>query len=205
MKKFLLGLCISALLFGCYPKGPEYISDLDLIATNYAEDFDFEAQDQFFLLDTVVHITDENYNGGIDTTYDNLLLSEVRAHMLERGYEEVNTAGQADLVLNISAWSNTTVNYYQDWWYYWGWSYPGYGPGWGYPGGGYTYVQSYTYGTVLMEMQYPAGANLEEKTIPLVWSGLINGLLDGSKASIEDRIEDGINQIFDQSPYVQSN
>ena len=43
---------------------------------------------------------------------------------------------------------------------------------------------------------------MEEEILPIIWNGLINGLVTGSDASVEQRIRTNINQAFDQSPYL---
>ncbi len=203
MRRIIFGGIIAALIVSCYPKGPVYVSDLDLVATDYDDSFNFNDQQTFYLFDTVMHITDNDKN--IDRTWDELTLESVEGNMLSRGFTPAEDPLQADVILTISAWSNTSVNYYYDWYSYWGWGYPGYGPGWGwgYPGG-YTYVYSYTFGTVLIEMSYLVDVSDESKEIPIIWTGLINGLLDGSDSSIGDRVESSINQTFEQSPYIQA-
>jgi hypothetical protein len=42
-----------ALLYGCYPKGPEYTSDYDLVVSDYDPDYDFGSQKTYFMPDTV--------------------------------------------------------------------------------------------------------------------------------------------------------
>ena len=203
MRRIIFGGIIAALIVSCYPKGPVYVSDLDLVATDYDDSFNFSDQQTYYLFDTVMHIVDNQSN--IDRTWDDLMLESVEGNMLSRGFTAAEDPLQADVILTISAWSNTSVNYYYDWYSYWGWGYPGYGPGWGwgYPGG-YTYVYSYTFGTVLIEMSYLVDVSDESKEIPIIWTGLINGLLDGSDSSIGDRVESSINQTFEQSPYIQA-
>ena len=43
--------------------------------------------------------------------------------------------------------------------------------------------------------------NPNEDEIPVLWSGALNGIIDQGGDS-EQRITDGINQVFDQSPYL---
>lgn len=204
MIKFCRLIFLGAILASCYPKGPEYVSDLDLVVTNYDDEFNFGDLNTFFIFDTIVRVGD-NYSQSLPYSYDDEVLDRIRQNMLSRGWVEVNTNSQADLVMHTTAWNVTNVTYFYDWYYYWGWGYPGYGGwGWYYPPG-YTYVTSYTFGTVLMEMAYPAGSNFENETIPVVWTGLVNGLLEGSNAEIEYRIQNGIDQCFTQSPYLQPN
>jgi len=81
----------------------------------------------------------------------------------------------------------------------------GYGPGWG---GGYPYVPvvtSYTTGTLIIDMIDPNNPNTSEEIIPIIWSAFLNGLVTGSEASIQTRVTNGINQAFDQSPYLGTN
>jgi uncharacterized sodium:solute symporter family permease YidK len=54
----------------------------------------------------------------------------------------------------------------------------------------------------MIQMAYPDGADLVNQTIPVVWTGLLNGLLDGTTASTQNRIVSGIDQCFEQSPYI---
>ncbi len=49
----------------------------------------------------------------------------------------------------------------------------------------------------------PARAVLLDEQIPSIWLGVINGLLDGSQQSTANRISQGIDQMFNQSPYLQ--
>ena len=61
---------------------------------------------------------------------------------------------------------------------------------------------SYTTGTVVLDMIDVDGADEVEETVPIIWNGLINGLVTGSDASVEARIRTNINQAFDQSQYL---
>ena len=48
---------ISLLFAGCYPKGPEYYSDLDLTVTDYDTEYNFGDQKKYWIADTVRFIT----------------------------------------------------------------------------------------------------------------------------------------------------
>ena len=50
------------ILAGCYPKGAEYIDELDLVYTNFYDQFDFQAKTTYALPDSVIKITGENLN-----------------------------------------------------------------------------------------------------------------------------------------------
>jgi hypothetical protein len=41
-------------------------------------------------------------------------------------------------------------------------------------------------------------------TLPVVWNGILNGLLEGSDASILARVTTNIDQMFKQSPYLKN-
>jgi hypothetical protein len=44
-KSLLILVCaLGLLLLGCYPQGPEYVDDLDLVYTNHNADYDFASK-----------------------------------------------------------------------------------------------------------------------------------------------------------------
>jgi hypothetical protein len=94
--------------------------------------------------------------------------------------------------------STTTVfySYWYDWWYggYGGWY------GWYYPP--YYTVSSYTTGSLIITMSDPNIESAIDRT-PTIWIGAMNGLLTGG--SDVNRAVAGINQAFNQSPYLKTN
>jgi hypothetical protein len=56
-------------------------------------------------------------------------------------------------------------------------------------------------GSVLLQMTHPDGMGGNDN-IPVVWTGVFNGLLQGSQESINQRISQTIDQAFNQSPYL---
>lgn len=217
MKKLLMILMSAAALSlsGCYPGGPEDLEDFDIVLTNYSPEFDFKSDTvlTFSLPDKVVKIGSDGIldpDGNNDPEYvkdiyAQQILSNIRAGMESYGWTWEEDSSKADIIILPSVMQTEYLYYYYDYWY-WDWYYPGYpGYGWGYPG--YyppTYVSSYTTGTLLMQMTWPEGAalNVEEK-IPVVWTGVINGLVEGSTNDITSRIQGTIEQAFNQSPYLQ--
>lgn len=197
MKKLLLGFLVATIMAGCYPEGPKYVADLDLVLTNYSDTFDFGDKQNYYLFDFVVHPEEDIEDHPIDGPYDQEILDKIDEKMQERGYTKVNTLDQSDIALSTTAWTSTTVNYY----------YPWYGGGyyWGYPSYGWGYAYSTTFGTVLIEMAYPDGIDHEQQIVPLVWRAAVNGMVEGSSSSVRTRIDDTIDQAFEQSPYIQSN
>jgi len=201
------GIILSAvILFGCYPKGPVYYSDTDLVASIYDEEYDFGNQLTYELVDSVVHIFDpDDPDPDIDRSFDDDILERIQFNMDQRGFEEVDNLPNADFLIFVSAWNNTYTDFVYTWPGYWGWYwdpfYPWYpGGGWYYPWGGYVY--SYTYGTITIEIVDVAGIDPAEEFVPVVWKGILNGALSNSSSDIRNRINAGIDKSFEQSPYL---
>jgi hypothetical protein len=127
----------------------------------------------------------------VDEPYNTEILNIIESNMSDLGWEKVDDPENADLVLFPAVWSNTTVVYWYDYWcwyyyYYCGW-------GWYYP----TYT-TYTTGTLVMTL-IPTDNSVEPY---LAWTGAINGLMSGSYDV--SRVTKGINQAFQQSPYLDT-
>ena len=55
--KFIKPLAIIALAFlltQCYPEGPVYVDEMDIVYTNYDPDYDFSAEQTFALPDKIM-------------------------------------------------------------------------------------------------------------------------------------------------------
>ena len=199
MKKVPIYFLAFMLLMGsCYPDGPEYYEEYDLVYTNYDEDFSFDGNVTYAMPDSVVIITGDLIEGKdpefIREPFNSQIINGIEANMGSLGWTRVQDPGEADLVLMPASWSNTTVYYWYD---YWCWYYPWYcGWGWYYPG----YVTSYTTGTLVMTL-VAMGEDYIEPT--RVWTGAINGLLSGS-FNVQ-RVTNGIDQAFEQSNYLDIN
>lgn len=202
---------IAVLLFliGCYPKGPEYYSDLDLTATDYDREYNFGDQKVFWMADTVEYISSDE-DDEIDPVDQANLLQEVESNLEARGYtlDRLNI-DDAEFAITITVIKNENTAI--------GWvPYPPYNPGWGWgPGwggyyppywGGY-YGYSYTTGSVFIhwwDPQEPPVPSDEGDLQPFHWFAIFNGLASSSKDNNTSRIEASINQAFIQSPYIQS-
>ncbi len=200
IKKFLFFGFIAMMIAGCYPGGAEFVDELDLVLTSHEETYNFGTPSTFALPDQIPKITGSLVEGEpieyLEADQANLILAQIRTNMEDRGYEEVADQADADLVILPSTLSNTTVVVYCDYWGgYWGWYWPYYG-GCYYPSG-----YAYTTGSVLIQIVD------NDQTTPTVnvWGAVINGLLQGSDASIEARVQKGIDQAFAQSTYLKTN
>jgi len=189
-------LVLALSLGSCYPGGIEYYEDTDVVYTDYEVDYDFLSMSTYSMPDNVVRISGEIIDGEdpefIKEPYNTQIINRIAENMADLGWTRVDDPADADLVLFPASWTNTTIYYWYD---YWCWYYPYYcGWGWGYPSGG---VSSYTTGTLVMTLV----ADGEEYVEPSrVWTGAVNGLLSG--ANNINRIYKGIDQTFEQSPYL---
>ena len=191
------------LLQACYPSEDFFVEELDLVVTNYDQDEDYARFATFAVPDSVVRI------GGDGTEeegpFDELMLDLVRTNMQALGYVEEtdpeNNTPDLVVLVELLITDNTVVAPCWPGWGWWsGWP-PYWGPGWcgGWP---WVPVGSYTTGTVILDMIDVDGADMDEETFPIIWNGIINGLVTGSDASLESRIRTNINQAFDQSSYL---
>jgi predicted small lipoprotein YifL len=188
------------LLAGCYPQGPEYVEDLDVVLTNFQDEYDFDESQTYALPDRIVKITGNLVEGDdpefMPTVTADFILAQIDKNMSELGWEKVGIDENPDVLVTPASWESTTIVYYYDYWYWW---YGGYYPGWGYY---YPSISAYTTGTLLMNMIDPevVGANGN----PVVqWTGAINGLLTWSYDA--NRVNSAIDRAFDQSPYLKTN
>lgn len=215
---------VLAFLGSCYPEGPEYVEELDAVYTNYDPEFNFSDHNTYAMPDSIILINEQNFvviDGDdtpefVDPAYANVILSQIRDNMTANGWTEVENTDDPDVILLVSATRTTNLYYnydwrYWDWWYPgafsgYGWYYPNYFPGYGY-GRGYRpgYVSGYRSGTLLIQMAQPSEAGVNNN-VPVAWMSVINGLLEGSTANINNRLVQTIDQAFEQSPYLnQSN
>ena len=212
-KNGIVYLLLLFLAVGCYPKGAEYIEELDLVYTNYSSEFDFQSRGTYALPDSVVKIDDDEFwdpdeddkPDFASSTYSTAILSAIRSQMQQYGWTEVDKNANPDVIILPTTMTTTNIYYYYDWWY-WNWWYPGWGYwGWYYPGWYYPpYVTGYRSGSVFIQLVDNEGtANADN--IPVVWNAILNGLAEGGTADIANRITIGVQKAFAQSPYLKIN
>ncbi len=193
----LVGL-FTQLAVSCYPGGADDVEDLDVVLTNYDKSVDFSNFTTYSLADTVVYFT-EGVNVVIDHQYDQAILGLVESNFNALGYTKVDPAVETpSFAVVVSAFSNVTYEYFVDYWYdYWGWYWPyfPYYPWYPVP----VTVYSYRTGSIVIEM-INSQPTLNNRTV-ILWTGITDGVLDGG--NIPQRIENGINQCFIQSPYLK--
>jgi hypothetical protein len=206
--KILVGFFSALLLAGCYPNGPDYAEELDVVLTRHNDTYEFGTKTTYAMPDKIVKITGNLQEGEAPAFMPDesaaMILSKIEENMNALGYSRVSLESEgADLLLLPASWETTTITVWYDYWYWW---YGGYYPGWGW-GGYYPYyppvsVSSYTTGTLMMNLidKTEVGANGNPVT---QWNAVINGVLTYTYDA--SRINAGIDKAFDQSPYLKTN
>ncbi|MEJ1239549.1 DUF4136 domain-containing protein [Chryseolinea sp. T2] len=192
---------IMGIVCGCYPNGPDYVNDLDLVVTRFDKTFNFKNVRTYAIPDDVVKITGNASKGDeivfVDDEYAQVILKAVKDNLESYGWEQADVS-TADVVIFPTAMSSTTFVWYYDWWW-WDWWYPWDYFGWYYPYD--IYGGSYTSGTVFLQMTHREGQTAVGN-LPVPWAAILNGLLEGGTNNVDSRIERGIDQAFKQSPYL---
>ncbi len=200
MKKIIFYFSIILFLSACYPGGPEYYEELDIVLTEYDQEFDFMSKQNYAMPDHVVKITGNIIEGEppefIKEPYNSQIIQRIEYNLTNLGWTRVEDPETADVVLFPASWTNTTVYYWYDYWCWYYYYYCGWGWYW-YPT---VSVSSYTTGTFVMTMVVNGDEYIEPAR---VWTGAINGLLSGVQST--SRLNNGIDQAFIQSPYLDIN
>jgi hypothetical protein len=228
-----LAVIISLFSTACYEYHDDtYLDELDLTITYYDTIYNFQQNQTFAIRDSVGIISDYLTDPEIDAFYspgggNDQIKALVSSNMIALGYTEVSDDANFDLGVNLVVAAVENTEYYSyGWWYgyypYYGWYYGGWYPYYGYP----WYPVSYTYqqGALLMELadgesirtyrEWADGKtqgeieNADPNDVPdikFVWQALVSGVAGTEKSYNKERAERGINEAFDQSPYLIKN
>ncbi|MCI5706877.1 MAG: DUF4136 domain-containing protein [Odoribacter sp.] len=205
MKHLGLMLTVSLALFmsSCYPEGADTVEDYDVAITNYDKGADFSSFSTFAIPDTIVYFANDK-NAKLDHQFDEQIIQVVTDNFIKRGYTKVENPETASFIVTVSAFSNINYSYYIDNWYnnwnwYWGW----------WPGGAFNpyypwypvSVYAYQSGSVVIDMISTTARS--DNKVNVIWSGIADGLLQGTQQSIINRVNTQLNQCFIQSPYLK--
>lgn len=199
--KILSLMAIVLLMTQCYPEGPEYYEELDLVYSNYDAGYDFPAEHTYAIPDKIMLVDDDLVNGGdpnfVKEPYGTQVLDKIKLNMAENGWTLVSKDKNPDVLLApVGVELTTTVYYgyggYWDWWYggWYGWYYP------------YPVTTSYSTGSLVVTMLDPNDLSPDEK-MRAVWGFVVNGVLSSGSADFANRVTKGVNQAFIQSPYLK--
>jgi hypothetical protein len=194
---------MSVLVSSCFVDYGLDTNNYDLVATNHNSSYDFGTVTKYALVDSVVHMGEDE----VSHAYDNQIIQKVISKLDGLGWERVYDS-TATITVMMATTSSTTVVYgSSSWWDYYswypGWSYyPYYGSGWSwyypyYPSG-YEYSYTYSTGSLVVDLvDLSKGANNQ---LPVQWIAVMNGLMTAT--DVTNRINSAIDQAFAQSPYL---
>lgn len=208
-----LGWSLVALpLAGCSPDSLSYV-DTDVVITVRDLDRSYASYKTYALVDEVVDVCTlpESGTGAagaagaagaggaasddcepLNHNYDQAILDSIRDNMDLLGFSEVEADDGADVMILAAAVAQESwyVYYpYCDYWYGYCFQYP-----WS------PTAVSYPVGTLAMYMVSWRDAAAER--VPVIWLGVVSGLMSGSHELDEDRVEASIDQAFAQSRYL---
>lgn len=207
----LMGVALA--LAACYPGTPTDISEYDTVSTLFDGNAAWGSFQTYALPDTIIHVVAEGEDTiPISRAYDEDILTLVRQRIEDYGYQiEPNPeTTPPDVVFLVTAqasekwfgWIDSGCGGWWGWWPGWGYYPPGWGGCWYPPSAGVVRYQNGTLFVDMVDARSPFQDG-DEIRIPVYWTAAMNGLLGGSAASVASRLNNNINQAFDQSPYLQ--
>lgn len=208
MRMFLYAGLLLAVA-GCYPGEVTSLSELDAVVTFKNPETNYAALATYAIADTVVQIDEDSSNVQISHEFDKDIVAKVKARLNAYGFSELTwdvggvNPDTPDVFVLVSAVADTYTAYTYTpgyWWGYWGWYYP---PCYycypGYPG--YITSTKFDAGSLFVDLLETASFSPADSTVRFGWTASINGIL-GATASNVQRVTAGLDQAFDQSPYL---
>jgi hypothetical protein len=198
----LASIFCGLLLWGCYPHGPSYTEELDIVVTHHNPSYDFKPKNTYAMPDRIVKITGNLQQGDAPVFIPDAtaaqIITRIASNMESLGWTRVALTANPDLLLTPASWETTTIVYWYDYWYWWYGGYYPYYPGYYPPSySGYTY----TTGTLLMNLMDPSQLGANGNPIAQ-WTGVINGVMNSVYNA--SRVNPLIDKAFDQSPYLST-
>ena len=210
MKKvnLFLGLLAFVTIAGACRK--DVLKNLDgnegiVYITEHDSTVNFSNYKRFRIADSVNVISDGQLVRRAYTSYDNILIAQLKQAMIQRGFLlETDRAKTPDIGINVSRITTSytgVISYndyygiYDNYWdpYYWGY-------------GGYSYYFPYSFGTYtfregalsidMIDLKNPDTNTNKLKTI---WTGLARGTGIFSSGNIDDLVQ----ALFSQSSYIK--
>ena len=190
-------LATAAVFASCYPSPDLSIEDFDTVVTVVADSADFSGLGFYFLPDTVFQKPED---GSVSRQFDDLIIEDINRNMQQLGYtyKLPGSPGEPpDLLVLASVITQAEFAAFLGW--------PFFGAGWGgqmvYPTANVRYV--YTVGTVTIDIVDAKDLDPDVENFPVWWTASISGPLEESRDNKGERITNGIDQAFAQSPYLK--
>ncbi|WP_430810844.1 MULTISPECIES: DUF4136 domain-containing protein [unclassified Carboxylicivirga] len=207
MKTLLKLMIIPALMIAvssCYPGGAEYVDELDTSISKYDPDYGWNNLDgaHYYLPDEILHIKNGEENEKPDRTHDEAILAKIRYHLeeiegMQPAVANVDTA--LAMAVTIIEQNNQSVGWIPGGGWWGGW-YPWY-PDWGWGGYYPWYPVYYNYKTGSVVVEIADFNKKESKQPPLVFIGVLDGLMQGSKDYASYRLDRGLDEVFSHPPF----
>ena len=223
----------AACLLACHPATINDSSETDMVVTRKAESYDYSRNRTYDIPDSIADLCnvdpgnlpagEAGANGGGDRPgrpdagsldcneithrFDEAVLKEISKNLEALGYVRVHKSETVtpDVAMLVGALSsNNWVAYtYYPWSYYYYW-WPYY-PGWGiyYPYYPTTSIVNYPTGSLMMELVSLNDADPDTQRTPVIWTGVVTGLLVQGDVDPASRINQTIDQAFAQSAYLK--
>jgi hypothetical protein len=201
---------IVILLFftSCYKDYDLNTTDYDIVATDHDPKADFQSKSTYSMPDIILNISDpDGPSYDVDPAVQAYIFARIEYNMNLLGYTKVANSDSDPRDISVLVAASETDYYY----YYSGcWPYYGYTYCWDYPyyGGGY-YDYAYTANSLFIQLidtkGLPPPPDGTSEPVSAIWLAGINGIKDNLSASLaQQRIEDRIDQAFEQSPYLDT-
>jgi hypothetical protein len=203
---YLLAVIMALAVYSCYPGGAEYVDELDTSISKFDPEYNWNNFDgkTYSLPQEIVHVKDGEIVEDAERVHDADILAQISEELDNLGMKEAVAEADTSLALGIAIieQNNTGAGWVPGGGWWGGW-YPGYPPGWGwdpwYPW--YPVYYNFKTGSIIIEMADYESRDMVKRTTPLVYSGALDGLMQGSKQYTSDRIERGIDELFNQAPF----
>ncbi|MCU4157170.1 DUF4136 domain-containing protein [Carboxylicivirga sp. A043] len=204
--RFLMPIVLIFAVYACYPGGAEYVDELDTSISIFDDSYNWKNLDgkTYSLPEEILYVKNGEEVDDPQRIHDADILGQMRSELGALGMTEAKTiAADTSVIVAISIIEqNNSGAAWIPGGGWWGGYYPWY-PDWGWGGyyPWYPVYYSYKTGSVVIEMADYENKNEAEETVPLVYDGVLDGLLQGSDKYIGDRIERGIDELFNQAPF----
>ena len=199
----LFALALAFTVCACYPGGAEYVDELDTSISKYDKTYGWDKLDgkTYYMPDEIAHIKNGKKDDEPNTTHDEAILEQARNHLSAQGLTPAvaNQDTALAVAVTIIEQNNTGAAWIPGggWWGAW---YPGY-PDWGWNGYYPWYPAYYSYKTGSLVIEMAAYAKKQTKEPPLVYTGVLDGLMQGKQSYLDERIDNGIDELFNQAPF----